>query len=80
MRRNRRTSVDLPAGETAALLVLGAVFLAGGAAGCLAAAGIRGDAGTALRDYLSAYLALAGEGGGAVTFAGVLWEQLSFPL
>ncbi|MCI8871115.1 MAG: hypothetical protein HFF39_11395 [Lawsonibacter sp.] len=80
MRRRRRIQLDLLCADRAAVLLLGALFLAGGAAGCAAAGSIGGEAGEALREYLTLYLSLAGSGGAEVSFGRVLWEQLCFPL
>jgi hypothetical protein len=77
MKRHRRIGLALR-WPTASLLLLGALFLLGGAAGCAAAGQVQGDAGAALQTYLGAYLSLPE--GGAVRFASVVWEQLRIPL
>lgn len=80
MKRSRRIKLDLLSADAAAVLLLGTLFLAGGALGCLVAGHVRGDSGAALQDYLKAYLSLANETGIEAGFSGVVWEQLRFPL
>lgn len=80
MKKGRRLKLDLLSGDAAAVLLLGVLFLVGGAAGCVVAGNVNGDAGMALQDYLKAYLTLADSTGVKTSFAGVLWEQVRFPL
>lgn len=80
MKRRRKMKLDLLSGNTAAVLLLGALFLLGGALGCAAAGNVRGEAGAALEQYINAYLTLAGGSEMEVRFFSVLWEQMRFPL
>ncbi len=80
MKRRRRVKLDLLSGDTAAVLLLGALFLLGGAVGCLIAGGIRGEAGNALQEYLKTYLTLAEGNAVEVHFGEAVWEQVRFPL
>lgn len=72
--------MDLLSWDTAVLVLLGTMFLAGGVVGCLAANRIQGEAGTALLEYLNAFFSLSSETGLDVGFWDVVWEQLRFPL
>lgn len=80
MKRRRRVKLDLLSGGAAAVLLLGALFLLGGVAGCMMAGGIHGEAGDALQEYLKTYLTLAGGDAVEVHFWEVVWEQLQLPV
>ena len=80
MRKSKPFRLDLLSGDLAAALVLGLAFSGGAAAGEIAGAGIEGAAGTALRDYLQAYLSLAQSETVNVPLLPVLWEQVQVPL
>lgn len=67
---------DLPSGSGKLLVLLCAVFLAGGAAGCLFAGLAEGEGARALSSYLADYLTLAREGTVVRDFWPTLWEQL----
>ena len=72
--------MDLLSGRTAALLVLGACFFAGGLTGCLCAGGIGGENAQQLEAYLRAYLELARDTGLEVSLPSLLWERMREPL
>ena len=79
MRKQGTFRLDLLSGDLVATLLLGLSFLSGGAAGCIAVAGIGGASGTALQDYLQAYLTLAKEQSIDAQFLPILWEQFRYP-
>lgn len=72
--------MDLPPEHGGSLAVLGIAFLLGGAAGCLFAAVSGGSGARELSDYLSGYLALAGEGELPRGLWPVLWGELKYLL
>ena len=80
MGKNRRVKLNLISGETAAIMILGALFMLGGLGGCLAASFVRGQSGAALEEYLRAYLALAQGGSIQLSLGTVIWDQIRFPL
>ena len=80
MGKNRRVKLNLISGETAAILILGALFILGGLGGCLAAGFVRGQSGAALEEYLRTYLALALGGSIQLSLGAVIWDQIRFPL
>lgn len=72
---NRRdVMVDLPR-PLLPLAALSACFLLGGALGAFFGGGMSQASAQELAAYLNAYLSLAGEGGVAVEFGAVAWEQ-----
>ena len=80
MRRNRRVKLNLFSGDTAAVALLGVLFVLGGFCGCLAAGCVDGESGAALEEYLKAYLTLSQQGTVQVSLGAVLWDQVRFPL
>ena len=67
-------------GEGVALVILTAVFLLGGGAGCLMASWVGGGGGTGLAEYIRAYLISVQEGlGSGPTVWAVLWDALRYP-
>lgn len=80
MRKHGTVRMGLLPKETAAVFLLGSMFLAGGVVGCMLAGRIQGDSGIALQDYLKAYFALAEGAGVNAGFLDVMWEQFCFPL
>ena len=78
MSKQRTFRFDFLSGDLVAVLLLGLSFLAGGAVGCIAVAGIDGTSGAALQDYLQAYLTLASMQGIEVPFLPLLWEQVRY--
>jgi len=78
--RGRRLRVAAPSQAAVAAWILGAAFLAGGVAGCLAA-GWMDDAGVqALSGYLTSYFHCVSEETPAPGFWSAVWEQFRFPL
>ena len=80
MGRNRRVKLNLLSGNTAAILLVGVLFVLGGLGGCLAAGFVDGESGAALEEYLKAYLALAQGGTAQVSPGALLWDLVRFPL
>ena len=76
MVRRQRTALDVQLGQGSALILLGAWFLLGGAAGCLFAGLADGAGGTSLSNYLADYLTLAENGTVARSFWPIVWQQL----
>ena len=75
MGRRQRMGWDLQFGQGAALALLGALFLAGGTAGCLFAGLADGAGGLSLAGYLADYLTLAANGTVARSFWPLLWQE-----
>ena len=80
MSRRKRWKLDLLSGEAAALVLLGASFFLGGAAGCVMAGLVGGEGQGALAEYIRGYLDLAAEGGMQPPFWPLVWELIRFPL
>ena len=80
MGKGRGVRFRLISGDRAAVILLGGLFLLGGVLGCLAARCVEGESGTALQEYLRAYLAMSRENGTVLSAAGILWERFRFPL
>jgi|GEM_PF-1114731 len=78
MGKRLREKGDLLSGQGAMLVLLSALFLAGGAAGCLFAGMADGEGAAALGSYLADYLALALEGTVPRAFWPILWGQLRY--
>ena len=79
MGRRQRTDGG-PLGQGAALVLLGGLFFAGGAAGCLFAGLADGEGAASLVGYLTDYLTLAAGGTVARAFWPVLWRELRYLL
>ena len=69
-----------PSQMAVAGLILGAAFLVGGVAGCLAAGWMDGEGAQALSGYLTSYFRYAAEETPAPGFWNAVWEQFRFPL
>ena len=80
MGRRKRWKLDLLSGEAAALLLLGAAFLLGGAAGCAASGAVAGEGLEALEEYLRGYLELAVRDAVRPPLWSTVWEVIRFPL
>lgn len=79
--RKRLHTWSLPkAGRSEPLLVLGASFLLGVAAGCWAAYQMGEGSAQALREYLSGYLAVLQSETGGTAWAELLWRTVRLPL
>ena len=65
-------------GQGAALVLLGALFLAGGTVGCLFAGLADGAGGASLAGYLADYLTLAANGTVARSFWPLLWQEARY--
>ena len=69
-----------PSQMAVAGLILGAAFLVGGVAGCLAAGWMDGEGAQALSGYLTSYFRYAAEETPAPGFWNAVWEQFRFLL
>lgn len=78
MGKREREKWDLLPGQGAVLVLLCALFLAGGVAGSLFAGLAGGEGAKELNRYLADYLSLAGEGTVARNFWPTVWEQLRY--
>lgn len=72
--------MDLLSGETAALALLGAFFLAGSIAGCVLAGLVQTGGQDELAAYLRSYLTLLEDDAARPGLAALSWEVLRFPL
>lgn len=80
MGRRRKWSVSLLGGQTAGVLILGILFLAGSAAGCVSAGLLRVEDGQELLNYLNGYSESLRDGGVHAGFWSVLCQTVRFPL
>ncbi len=80
MGKRKRVKLNLISGDTAAVLLLGTLFVLGGFGGCLAAGFVNGESGAALGEYLKAYLNLARDGTAQIGPGAIVWGQIRFPL
>ena len=80
MVRGKRLRMAAPSQMAVAGLILGAAFLVGGVAGCLAAGWMDGEGAQALSGYLTSYFRYAAEETPAPGFWNAVWEQFRFLL
>lgn len=79
MGRRKKWDVELFDGQTAAGILLAALFLLGSVAGCVAAGTIRDPAGELL-DYVRYYVTLAAGDGFSPRVLALLWRTVRIPL
>jgi len=80
MKKPRRWRVNLLSGRSAALGLLGGLFLTGSIAGCMVAGSLAPEDSGTLLNMLDEYVAALKQGGEPVSFLPVLWQLVQVPL